>query len=285
MRPAHRDDDGQAACRAAAIGARRGSLVVHFPDDSSTVAGPSVGWTSAVETHHLFGLLNAGGVGTIGAASGSVTASGGARAALASHLLVEGGGELFGIAGSAASEARRRRSARRALVAPLARGGAWARATRPTRGARPDRCQGSPSKEACGGTCLGHASARRCSISMRTRSSSSVRCAIGCIGTVRVHYTEGALGAHVEGDARRRSTCSAACAAIRTRTHLYDPMLVATAAFWIGETRAWTVSVSQAAARLRARRRRGELGGGRHALLRAEPCAEPRGARASGACS
>src|SRR5258705_3996211 len=77
-----------------------GLSVVHFPDDSSTIAGPSVGWTSAVEGHHLFGLLNAGGVGTIGGASGSVTASGGARAALASHLLVEGGGELFGIAGS-----------------------------------------------------------------------------------------------------------------------------------------------------------------------------------------
>src|SRR5512133_2295023 len=78
-----------------------GLAVVHFPDDSTTLTGPSVGWTSAIEAHHLFGMLNAGGVGSIGAASGSVTASGGARAAVASRLLVEGGGELFGIAGSA----------------------------------------------------------------------------------------------------------------------------------------------------------------------------------------
>src|SRR5258705_1629001 len=82
-----------------------GLSVVHFPDDSSTVAGPSVGWTSVVERHHLFGLLNAGGVGSIGGASGSVTASGGARAPLASHLLGEGGGQLFGIASSAARDA------------------------------------------------------------------------------------------------------------------------------------------------------------------------------------
>src|SRR5258705_5562857 len=72
-----------------------GLSVVHFPDDSSTVAGPSVGWTSVVERHYLFGLLNAGGVGSIGGASGSVTASGGARAPAARHLLVRGGGGVF----------------------------------------------------------------------------------------------------------------------------------------------------------------------------------------------
>ncbi|HEX7979232.1 MAG TPA: hypothetical protein VF461_11555, partial [Gemmatimonadaceae bacterium] len=43
-----------------------GLSVVHFPDDSSTVGGPSVTWTSVVERQHLFGLFNAGGVGSIG---------------------------------------------------------------------------------------------------------------------------------------------------------------------------------------------------------------------------
>src|SRR5258705_12352036 len=101
-----------------------GLSVVHFPDDSSTVAGPSVGWTSIVERRHLFGLLNAGGVGTIGAASGSVTANGGARTPIASRLLVEGGGELFGIAGSSARGAATAIASAR-VVGGLARGGAW----------------------------------------------------------------------------------------------------------------------------------------------------------------
>jgi hypothetical protein len=102
-----------------------GLSVVRFPDDSITVAGPSVGWTSVLEGHHLFGLLNAGGVGTIGAASGSVTASGGARTAIASHLRVEGGGELIGIAGSSARGRRRRCvSACRGTAHAVARGAA-----------------------------------------------------------------------------------------------------------------------------------------------------------------
>src|SRR5258705_12803676 len=79
-----------------------GLSVVHFPDDSSTVAGPSVGWTSVVERHYLFGLLNAGGVGSIGGASGSVTAGGGGRAPLAGHLRGGRGGEGFGLATSPA---------------------------------------------------------------------------------------------------------------------------------------------------------------------------------------
>src|SRR6476660_6361961 len=82
-----------------------GLSVVHFPDDSSTVAGPSVEWTSAVERKHLFGLLNVGGVGSITGASGSLTASGGGRAPLGGHLLFEGAGELFGVASSSTTNA------------------------------------------------------------------------------------------------------------------------------------------------------------------------------------
>src|SRR5689334_6051307 len=97
-----------------------GFSVVHFPDDSSTVAGPSVDWTAVAERRHMFGLLNAGGVGSITGASGSATASGGARAPLASHLLVEGGGELFGIASSSSSSATAAILSARAL-APFTR--------------------------------------------------------------------------------------------------------------------------------------------------------------------
>jgi hypothetical protein len=59
-----------------------------------------------------------------------------------------------------------------------------------------------------------------------------------------VHYTEGALGAHLEGNMVALDLFGG----VRRdpdAVHLYDPMLVATAAFWIGETRALTVSVSK----------------------------------------
>src|SRR4051794_16638890 len=105
-----------------------GVSVVRFPDDSATVAGPSVEWTSAAEHDHAFGLLNVGGVGSISGASGSVTASGGVRTGLARHLLAEGGGELFGVASSSESNATAAILSARVL-APFSRGGMWARGT------------------------------------------------------------------------------------------------------------------------------------------------------------
>ena len=105
-----------------------GVSVVRFPDDSTTVAGPSAEWTGAAETDHLFGLFNAGGVGSIGGASGSVTASGGARALLDRHLLVQGGGEWFGIASSSTSDAAAAILSAR-VATPFTRGGLWMRGT------------------------------------------------------------------------------------------------------------------------------------------------------------
>jgi len=220
-----------------------GLSVVHFPDDSTTIAGPSVGWTSAIEGHHLFGLLNAGGVGSIGGASGSLSASGGARAAPASHLLVEGGGELFGIAGSESQGALTAIGSAR-VVTPLARGGAWAR----TAASASRREAGNlPGVNVEGGVWWNLSRTRLSASVLDQRAHAQIFTGPlrdRLIGTVRVHYTEAALGAHIEGNTvavdlfggLRRDPDAA---------HLYDPMLVATAAVWIGETRAWTVSVSK----------------------------------------
>jgi hypothetical protein len=220
-----------------------GLSVVHFPEDSSTVTGPSVGWTSVVERHHLFGLLNAGGVGTIGAASGSVTATGGARAPVANHLLLEGGGELFGIAGSASRGAVTAIGSGR-VVAPFTRVGMWGRATvsdsRREAGTLPGKSiEGGvwwnlPRARVSASLLDQHARAQIFTGPLRDR----------LIGTVRVRYTEGALGAHLEGNAVALDLLGG----LRRdpdAEHLYDPILVATAAFWTGETRAWTVSVSK----------------------------------------
>jgi hypothetical protein len=220
-----------------------GLSVVYFPDDSTTVAGPSVGWTSTAEGHRLFGQLNAGGVGTIGAASGSVTASGGARAPLASRLLVEGAAELFGIAGSAARGATTATASGR-LIALLPHGGAWGR----TSASVARREAGTlPGQSVEGGAWWSWPRGRLSAamVDQRARGqlfSGPLRDRF--IGTVRVHYTEGTLGAHLEGDAIALDL-SVGLRRDPDAAQLYEPTLAATAAFWIGETRAWTVSVSR----------------------------------------
>jgi hypothetical protein len=220
-----------------------GLSVVHFPDDSTTLAGPTVGWSSAIEGHHLFGLLNAGGVGSIGAASGSVTASGGARAPLASHLLAEAGAELFGIAGSASRGAATAIASARVL-SPFARGGAWAR----TAASASRREAGTlPGQNVEGGVWWNLPRARLSASLLDQRARAQIFTGPlrdRLIGTVRVHYTEGALGAHVEGNVVALDLLGG----LRRdpdAVHLYEPIAVATAAFWVGETRAWTVSLSK----------------------------------------
>ena len=220
-----------------------GFSVVRFPDDSSTVAGPSVEWTSGVERKHLFGLLNVGGVGSIDGASGSVTASGGVRAPLDSHLLFEGGGELFGVASSTTSDAVAAIGSAR-LVAPFERGGGWMRVT--TSDSR--REAGSLPGQSIDGGAWWNLRHGRVSASL-LRQQAQAQLFVGprrgvLLDKVDVHYTEGALGAHLEGDAVSLDLLGG----VRRdpdAEHLYEPIVVATAAFWMGETRAWTVSLSK----------------------------------------
>ena len=220
-----------------------GFSVVHFPDDSSTVAGPSVGWTSVVERQHLFGLLNAGGVGSLNGASGSVTANGGVRAQLDSHLFVEGAGELFGVASSSTSDAITAIGSAR-LVAPFSRAAAWARVTasdsRREAGSLPGQ-----SLEAGVWWKLRRARISASLLNQRAHAQLFVGPRRGMlVDKVGVHYTEGALGAHLEGDGMSLDLLGG----VRRdpdAEHLYEPIVVATAAFWTGETRAWTVSLSK----------------------------------------
>jgi hypothetical protein len=220
-----------------------GFSVVRFPDDSSTVAGPSVDWTAVAAGRSLFGLLNAGGVGSISGASGSATASGGARVPLASHLLVEGGGELFGIASSSSSSATAAILSARAIT-PFTRAGMWARAT----ASDSWREAGSlPGHSVEGGAWWTLARARvSASLLDQHARGQLFGGARGdqLLGTVPAHYVEGAVGAHIEDDAVSLELL-AGVRRDRDAEHLYDPIIVATAAFWTGETRAWTVSVSK----------------------------------------
>lgn len=220
-----------------------GLSVVRFPDDSSTVAGPSVEWTSAVERKHLFGLLNVGGVGSITGASGSLTASGGVRTPLDSHLLLEGGGELFGVASSTTTDAVTAIASAR-LVAPFEHGGGWMRVT----ASDSRREAGSLPGRSIDGGAWWNLPRGRLSASLLDQHAHA-QLFVGprrgvVLDKVDVHYTEGALGAHFEGDAVSLDLLGG----VRRdpdAEQLYEPIVVATAAFWTGESRAWTVSVSK----------------------------------------
>jgi hypothetical protein len=220
-----------------------GLSVVRFPDDSSTVAGPSVEWTSAVERKHLFGLLNVGGVGSITGASGSLTASGGVRAPLDSHLLFEGGGELFGVASSTTTDAVTAIASAR-LVAPFDHGGGWMRVT----ASDSRREAGSlPGQSIDAGAWWNLPRGRLSASLLNQHAHAQLFVGPGrgvLLDKVDVQYTEGALGAHIEGDAVSFDLLGGVRRDAGAE-HLYEPIVAATAAFWTGETRAWTVSVSR----------------------------------------
>ena len=130
------------------------------------------------------------------------------------------------------------------VVAPFARGGMWARATAsdswreigslPGRSVEGGAWWSLPRARVSASLLDQHAWAQLFAGPMRGQ----------VLGKVRVRYVEGALGAHIEGDAVSLDLLGG----VRRdpdAEHLYDPIGVATAAFWTGETHAWTVSVSR----------------------------------------
>jgi hypothetical protein len=231
------------------VGAQRTSALdvgisfVSFPDDSSEVVGPSVGWTSSVEGRRLFGQLAAGGVGTVGAATGSASAAGGARTAIARGWLVEGSGELFGVAGSSTRGAGTSSASGR-LLRLIDRGGIWTGATAslgwresgsmPAASAEAGAWWGWPRARLSATFVEQHARAQLFTGPQRQRP----------IGTIPVQYAEGTLGLHVEGD-RASLELSAGARRDPDAEQLYEPVVSLTAAFWRSPTRAFTISVSR----------------------------------------
>lgn len=220
-----------------------GVSIVRFLDESTTVAGPSVGLTSAADGRRLFGRLNLGGVGTIGAASGSATLSGGARAPIGRRWLVEGSGELFGVAGTSVRSAVAATGAARAIRL-VGDGGLWARGAasmaRREAGALPAQAMEAgvwwswPRMRVSAAVIDQRARAQLFAGPMRSFF----------VGTLPVRYQEGTLGARFEGDAVSLDVA----AGVRRdpdAASVYEPIASATVALWQSETRAWTISVAR----------------------------------------
>jgi hypothetical protein len=220
-----------------------GISFVVFPDDSSGVIGPSVGWTSTVEGQRLFGQLAAGGVGTVGAATGSASAAGGARTSIARGWLVEGSGELFGVAGSSTRSAGTSSASGR-LLRLIGRGGLWTGATA-SLGWRESGSMPAAAAEA--GAWWGWPRARLSATFVEQHARAQLFAGPERqqpIGTIPVKYAEGTVGLHVEGDLASLDV-SAGARRDPDAEELFEPVVTLTAAFWRSATRAFTVSVSR----------------------------------------
>jgi hypothetical protein len=222
-----------------------GLAVVRFPEESSTVAGPSVTWIASREWRRLFASINAGGVGTLGTASGSATFAGGARRPFARRWLAEGGAELFGAAGSGRRSTTSGQLAGR-LIRVIGGGGAWARASV----ARADRQAGIlPASGVDAGAWWGWSRGRVTAAVTDQHATAQLFGGVTretLLGTLPVHYVEGALGAHLEGDVVALDV-SAGVRRDPDAAGTYEPVFAATAAFWQGPAHAWTLTVARQA--------------------------------------
>lgn len=220
-----------------------GVSVVRFLEESTTVAGPSLAWTSAADGRRLFGQLSVGGVGTPNAASGSGALIGGVRTSLARRWLLEGSGELFAVAGTSARGATTATGAGR-IIRAVGDGGIWGRGAaaiaRRESGALPARAV-----EAGAWWSWPRARVTATLIDQRAKAqlfSGPLRDLL--IGTLPVHYREGTIGARLEGDAVAVDLTAGIRHDPDARLE-YEPTFSIAAAFWQSETRAWTVSLSR----------------------------------------
>jgi len=220
-----------------------GFSVVEFPDDTTTVAGPSMDWSTWGEWRRLFGRIGAGGVGTVGAATGSASMTGGARAPFARSWLLEGSGELYGVAGSTSGSAGTALGSAR-LFRVVGHGGAWGRAStsvsrRETgaltgRGGEVGAWWSWPRARLSASLLEQHAEGQLFSGSMRDR----------VVGTIPVRYAEGTLGLRLEGNESSLDV-SAGVRNDPDAAQRYEPTFSVTAAFWRSATRAWTIAISR----------------------------------------
>jgi hypothetical protein len=220
-----------------------GFSLVRFIEDSTTVAGPSVGVLSSAQRGPLFGQANVGGVATLGAATGSASFEGGARAPVLGAWLVEGSGELSAVAGSSSRSAATASASGR-LLRLVGQGGGWARATSsmarreagslPGQSAEVGAWWSWPSGRVSASLLEQHAKGQLFTGPLRQQ----------LIGTVPVRYAEGAIGLRLEGE-KRSLDVSLGSRRDPDAAQLYEPLINITAAFWQSESRALTVSFSR----------------------------------------
>jgi hypothetical protein len=220
-----------------------GVSIVRFLDDSSTVAGPSLALTSEAEGRRLFGVANLGGVGTVGAASGSASLVGGVRAPLARRWILEGSAELFGVAGTDVHSAATATAAGR-VIRRVNDGGVWSRAAASI---SHREAGGLPAEALELGAWWSWARARVSAQLLDQRAKAQLFAGPRrdlLVGTLPVHYQEGTVATRLEGDAVSLELAAGLRRDPDAASEL-EPIVSVTAAFWQSESRAWTLSVAR----------------------------------------
>lgn len=220
-----------------------GVSVVRFPDDSSTIAGPSIRLAATGVRGRFFGAASAGAVATFGATSGFASLLGGMASRAIGGWSTDVTGELSTVAGSSrAGGVGTALLSARALWNGLASGW-WLRAN----GSSSARAGAVlPGGGVDAGAFWGWPNGRL-SVSVTqewTRAQLFTgRFRSGFAGTTPVRYTEAELALHLEGD-RTSFDISSAARRDPDAARTIEPAISATAAFWTGETRAVVLSVA-----------------------------------------
>jgi hypothetical protein len=226
------------------LGAQRPSVIMdagltaaHFPEDKSTVVGPSLRLLIAGKTGHLFGSAEGGALGTFGAASGFATLEGGVRSSRLGGWSAELAGELASVVGSSTSG-----GARTALIGgralwSVSNAGGWLRAS----GHGSERLYSTLTGAGVdAGVWWSVARAQLTATVTQEWTKAELFTGpfrTGFAGTTPVRYTEAALALHTEGD-RASFDVSASTRRDPDASRLFEQSLSASAAYWPRESMA-----------------------------------------------
>lgn len=217
--------------------------VAHFADDNATAIGPLVRLSIAGVRGHAFGSAEGGALGTVGAASGYASLSGGARTSNAQGWAGELSGELAAVAGS--------NTAGGAGTALLGARGLWSA----------DACSvwlrstGHASSRAHGTLTGGGLDAGAWWAGARTRLTATMlqewtqaelftgRFRTGYAGTTAVRYAEAAVALHAEGDYSALDM-SASSRRDPDAVRLFEQGTSVEAAYWPRSTVAFVVTAT-----------------------------------------
>ncbi|MBA3672667.1 MAG: hypothetical protein H0W68_11700 [Gemmatimonadaceae bacterium] len=220
-----------------------GLSIVHFTQDSSTVAGPSLRVVRALSAGPFFGALSVDGVATFGAVTGAASLQGGVRQSVGGSWLAEASTELITVQATGTRPASTALGGVRLLRGDAA-GSFWFGADGHG-SVRGHGILGGGSASAGGMRRVG-TSRLAASVAREWTEAElySRRFRTGYAGRVPVRYDEARLSLVVESD---HATVAVGGGVRRDpdALRLYDVAASVTSAVWLSDTRAFTVGLSR----------------------------------------
>ncbi len=232
------------------LGAQRSMVIeagltsIRFIDDDAFALGPSVRLTASAARGRLFGMVDAGAIATLGAASGFGTVEGGVRASPRRGWITELAGELSTVAGSGQTGGVGTALAAGRVIWSDGARGTWVRGA----GHGSGRTQSTLTGQGVDAGAWWSWPRARLAASVAqewTRAELFTgRFRTGYAGTTPVRYTEANLAVRVEGD-RASLDVTAGVRRDTDASRLYEPVINVSAAFWQSDTRAFVLSVGR----------------------------------------